>query len=112
MSRARAGPGPAPCLGSRLWAPPEGARIPAMRLPSLAAAALLAALLPVPPAAASVWQDEELGLSVDLGTGWDVTTSPREGPGERLGRPPGRLRPRGAEARGSAFRHRPPGPRN
>jgi hypothetical protein len=47
---------------------------------------LLLAALPL-PAAAGTWHDEESGVAVDLGADWDVTTSPKEKPGERLGRP-------------------------
>lgn len=58
----------------------------------LAAALAAAAALRPAPAAASTWSDEGLGVSVDLGPGWDVTTAPKEIPGEKLGRAATRFR--------------------
>ncbi|MHC4820206.1 MAG: hypothetical protein ACYTDX_00625 [Planctomycetota bacterium] len=38
------------------------------------------------PAEAGHWRDDEFGITVDLGAGWDVITTPSDTPGERLGR--------------------------
>ncbi len=65
-----------------------------MRPSLLAAAALAAALVALrpSPAPAAGWNDETMGVAVDLGDGWDVTTAPKEIPGEKLGRAAARFR--------------------
>ncbi len=55
------------------------------------AAALGAGLLAPGPAAAGTYRDEEYGIAIDPGEAWDVTTSPKEPVGGKLGRAAVRL---------------------